>query len=188
MENPDYEEEQQVPTQKKKITSKTAQLKIKHVEPECLYTSMTEEQFTTAINSLFTTSHFKSTVKKRDFLNALLTRTTSRSQTIDTLKTLFHLWNTRTPKPTFNQLLDELLPTTSSSTFYAHCFDQYIEEEKRQVINMQQPIQGTESMYTCKRCNSSNTYSYSVQLRRSDEPPTIFITCLNQNCGAKWKE
>jgi len=42
-----------------------------------------------------------------------------------------------------------------------------------------------EGIYQCK-CGSKKTRSYSLQLRRSDEPSTTFISCLI--CGNKWKQ
>lgn len=43
-----------------------------------------------------------------------------------------------------------------------------------------------EGIYECGKCKSRKTKHYSLQLRRSDEPSTIFITCLS--CGEKWKQ
>ena len=65
-------------------------------------------------------------------------------------------------------------------------YDEYEEQEKREISNMQEPPSVEEGMFTCRKCSSKKTQSYSVQLRRSDEPATIFIQCMK--CGSNWRE
>lgn len=38
--------------------------------------------------------------------------------------------------------------------------------------------------YKCSKCKQRKCSTYSLQIRSSDEPATIFVTCLN--CGKKW--
>ena len=40
-------------------------------------------------------------------------------------------------------------------------------------------------MYKCKRCGSWYSEYYSAQTRSSDEPMTLYFSCLD--CGKKWK-
>jgi DNA-directed RNA polymerase subunit M/transcription elongation factor TFIIS len=40
--------------------------------------------------------------------------------------------------------------------------------------------------FTCRRCHKSECTYYELQTRSSDEPMTIFITCLN--CGKEWRQ
>ena len=42
-----------------------------------------------------------------------------------------------------------------------------------------------EGMYTCNKCGHKRTKTQELQMRASDEPMTLFITCLN--CRHKWK-
>ena len=48
------------------------------------------------------------------------------------------------------------------------------------------PVEIKEGIYTCKKCGGKKTQSYEVQLRRSDEPATVFIECVNPKCRNKW--
>ena len=40
--------------------------------------------------------------------------------------------------------------------------------------------------YTCSKCKKKNTLVTQKQTRAGDEPPTIFVECLE--CGNKWTE
>ena len=42
-----------------------------------------------------------------------------------------------------------------------------------------------EGMHTCRKCGKKRTKTQELQMRSSDEPMTLFITCLN--CRNKWK-
>jgi S-adenosylmethionine:tRNA-ribosyltransferase-isomerase (queuine synthetase) len=42
-----------------------------------------------------------------------------------------------------------------------------------------------EGMHTCRQCGKKRTKTQEFQMRSSDEPMTLFITCLT--CGNKWK-
>jgi transcription elongation factor S-II len=39
--------------------------------------------------------------------------------------------------------------------------------------------------FTCRKCKSKKCSYYAQQVRSSDEPMTLFISCLE--CGARWK-
>lgn len=39
--------------------------------------------------------------------------------------------------------------------------------------------------FTCRKCKGTKTSHYALQTRSSDEPMTIFVTCLT--CGARWR-
>ena len=39
--------------------------------------------------------------------------------------------------------------------------------------------------FTCRKCKGKNCTYYTQQVRSSDEPMTIFVTCLD--CGQRWK-
>jgi transcription elongation factor S-II len=40
--------------------------------------------------------------------------------------------------------------------------------------------------FTCSRCKGTKTSHYSMQTRSSDEPMTVFVTCLT--CKKRWRE
>jgi DNA-directed RNA polymerase subunit M/transcription elongation factor TFIIS len=70
-----------------------------------------------------------------------------------------------------------------SSDFY----EEYKEEIKKELKKSQVPVEVVEGLFPCPKCKSENTQHYSVQTRRSDEPPTIFLECLNKFCLHKWR-
>lgn len=43
------------------------------------------------------------------------------------------------------------------------------------------------SVEVCLACKQKNVYVYSKQIRSSDEPRTMFYTCLTSKCKKKWK-
>lgn len=51
-------------------------------------------------------------------------------------------------------------------------------------LYLKKPVFET-NQYKCRRCKERKCTYYELQTRSSDEPMTIFITCLN--CGNKWK-
>jgi DNA-directed RNA polymerase subunit M/transcription elongation factor TFIIS len=40
--------------------------------------------------------------------------------------------------------------------------------------------------FTCRKCKGNKCVYYTQQVRASDEPSTIFITCID--CGNRWKQ
>jgi len=58
--------------------------------------------------------------------------------------------------------------------------------EEKEVNKRLKPIDIKEGIYTCKKCGGKRTQSYEVQLRRADEPATVFVECVNPKCRNKW--
>ncbi len=73
---------------------------------------------------------------------------------------------------------------TSDNNFW----DTYRESIKKEVNKIKQPVEVVDGLYTCSKCKGTITQSYSIQTRRSDEPPTVFIHCMNKLCLHKWRE
>ena len=72
--------------------------------------------------------------------------------------------------------------------FNSMIFNQSREIEKKEIKRIQTPLEVVEGIFVCKKCNGSKTYSYSLQIRSSDEPPTVFIHCMNKTCKYSWRE
>ena len=73
---------------------------------------------------------------------------------------------------------------TSDNNFW----DIYRESIKKEVNKIKQPVEVVDGLYSCSKCKGTITQSYSIQTRRSDEPPTVFIHCMNKLCLHKWRE
>lgn len=58
--------------------------------------------------------------------------------------------------------------------------------EDKEVAKRLKPIEIKEGIYQCPKCKGKRTQSYEVQLRRADEPATVFIECVNPKCRYKW--
>jgi DNA-directed RNA polymerase subunit M/transcription elongation factor TFIIS len=58
--------------------------------------------------------------------------------------------------------------------------------EDKEVAKRLKPIEIKEGIYQCTKCKGKRTQSYEVQLRRADEPATVFIECVNPKCRHKW--
>lgn len=56
---------------------------------------------------------------------------------------------------------------------------------KRDESKMNQRVEASTDMFTCKKCKSKRCTYYELQTRSADEPATIFVTCLD--CGKNWK-
>ncbi len=52
------------------------------------------------------------------------------------------------------------------------------------IVEKEQPV--GESLIKCKRCQSNTTF-VQAQTRSGDEAMTVFITCTNMACGAKYR-
>ena len=61
------------------------------------------------------------------------------------------------------------------------------EKSKRDAKKYEHRQQAVSSMFTCKKCKSNNCSYYQLQLRSADEPMTTFVSCLEPECGFKWK-
>lgn len=61
-----------------------------------------------------------------------------------------------------------------------------------QDIREQRWLEGNTSRKTdqfkCGRCQGRECSYYELQTRSADEPMTIFITCLNKDCGKRWRQ
>jgi DNA-directed RNA polymerase subunit M/transcription elongation factor TFIIS len=66
-------------------------------------------------------------------------------------------------------------------------FQPFLEAERRDILNLTKPLEVEEGLYTCPKCKSKKTHSYTRQVRSADEPATTFITCANTDCSYKWK-
>jgi len=60
--------------------------------------------------------------------------------------------------------------------------------EDREIAKLLYPTEVVEGIFTCPRCKNNKTQSYSVQLRKADEPVSVFIHCVNAECRFKWRE
>lgn len=47
-------------------------------------------------------------------------------------------------------------------------------------------LEATTDAYTCRKCGSKKCSHYTLQTRSSDEPMTVYISCLD--CGKNWKQ
>ena len=47
-------------------------------------------------------------------------------------------------------------------------------------------MEATTDVFKCRKCFSKKCTYYALQLRSSDEPMTLFITCID--CGSRWKQ
>ena len=65
-------------------------------------------------------------------------------------------------------------------------FNQFVDNERRDIMNMTKPLEIEEGIYTCPKCKGKKTNHYSRQMRSADEPATTFITCANKDCQYKW--
>ena len=50
----------------------------------------------------------------------------------------------------------------------------------------EQKLEANTDRFTCRKCRSKRCSYYSMQIRSSDEPETLFITCLD--CGARMRK
>ena len=56
---------------------------------------------------------------------------------------------------------------------------------KRDKNKFETNIAAATDTFTCRKCKSKKCTYYALQTRSSDEPMTIFVTCLD--CGQRWK-
>ena len=56
---------------------------------------------------------------------------------------------------------------------------------KRDKNKFEVNIEAATDTFTCRKCKSNRCSYAAVQTRSSDEPMTIFVTCLD--CGQRWK-
>lgn len=76
----------------------------------------------------------------------------------------------------------------TSEELYPERKEKELEElQKEQEIkeSFKQMQMSRNSIYTCGRCKKNKVEHYQRQVRSSDEPMTVFCTCLT--CGYRWK-
>lgn len=66
-------------------------------------------------------------------------------------------------------------------------FNEQVEQERKDIINLQKPLDVSDGLYQCPACKSKKTHHYSRQMRSADEPMTTVITCANSDCQYRWK-
>jgi transcription elongation factor S-II len=59
------------------------------------------------------------------------------------------------------------------------------EKMKRDKHKFETRIEASTDTFTCRKCRSNKCTYYALQCRSSDEPMTIFVTCIE--CGNRWK-
>ncbi len=74
------------------------------------------------------------------------------------------------------------------SMYESNLFDECEQNELKEIEKIKNPVKVVEGAYTCVKCKQSKTNSFSKQTRRADEPPTIFIFCMNKDCNHQWRE
>ena len=61
------------------------------------------------------------------------------------------------------------------------------EQTKEDKISFTKTPVANTTQFTCGKCKQNFCSYYEMQTRSSDEPMTIFVTCLNEACGHFWK-
>jgi DNA-directed RNA polymerase subunit M/transcription elongation factor TFIIS len=75
-------------------------------------------------------------------------------------------------------------------THQEFCPEKWEELIKAKIIRdknkFEQNIEAMTDTFTCRKCKSKRCSYYSLQTRSSDEPSTLFISCLD--CGARMRK
>jgi transcription elongation factor S-II len=58
-------------------------------------------------------------------------------------------------------------------------------KSKRDQQKFENNMAAATDTFTCRKCKSKKCTFYALQVRSSDEPMTIYVTCLE--CGQRWK-
>lgn len=98
--------------------------------------------------------------------------------------TLLHVLTLLQSKP-LSEVIDAL--QRDNTGWDSVLFQPFLEAERRDIMNITKPLEVEEGLYTCPKCKSKKTHSYTRQVRSADEPATTFITCANTDCSYKWK-
>jgi transcription elongation factor S-II len=65
-------------------------------------------------------------------------------------------------------------------------WEEMIQEKiKRDKYKFESKVEASTDTFTCRKCKSNKCTYYALQTRSSDEPMTIFVTCVD--CGNRWK-
>ena len=67
-------------------------------------------------------------------------------------------------------------------------FDDVRFERKERQDFIETPFFVEEGILECGKCGSKKVFSYSKQVRSSDESTSVFAICANPKCGHKWRE
>lgn len=65
-------------------------------------------------------------------------------------------------------------------------WDIYQDRERKEIINIEKPIEVEEGLLPCRKCKGKKTTHYSFQMRSADEPMTTVVTCMNSSCGYEY--
>lgn len=111
-----------------------------------------------------------------------------RFKYVETVRNLFDYL--LTIKETHKLKLSDILEVvkTNKMNYDSFFYEPYKEEIRKELKKSQIPVDVIEGIFTCPMCNLKYTQHYSVQTRRADEPPTVFIHCLNKDCKHKWRK
>ena len=121
-------------------------------------------------------------LKKLDAVNIvknLKGEITSKDDLIDAVYDLCHIASTEGVQ---SVLVSKKIGWNSGT------FDEARASEDKETAKLLTPLEVVEGIYVCPKCKNTKTQHYSVQLRRADEPPTVFIHCVNEVCKFKWRE
>jgi DNA-directed RNA polymerase subunit M/transcription elongation factor TFIIS len=99
----------------------------------------------------------------------------------------------------YTNLNDSIIEQISNGTVKAHVIAFMTHQElnpekwtklieaksKRDANKFESNLEASTDTFTCRKCKSKKCTFMSVQTRSSDEPSTIFVTCLD--CGNRFK-
>ena len=99
-------------------------------------------------------------------------------------KTLFELlYKANVERCTYKEIKD--LITSKSIGLDEKSFQQCKELQKEKDDFLDNPFDVTEGIVSCPKCFKNKTFSYSKQVRSSDEGFTTFNLCIS--CNNKWR-
>lgn len=107
---------------------------------------------------------------------------------VDRLRTIFV--NLKNPK-LLEQIQSESIKahTIAFMTHQEMCPEKWdaliTAKSKRDQHKFETNLEAATDTFTCRKCKSKKCTYYALQTRSSDEPMTIFVTCLD--CGQRWK-
>jgi DNA-directed RNA polymerase subunit M/transcription elongation factor TFIIS len=70
--------------------------------------------------------------------------------------------------------------------FALNAYHNYAEEERETDKYLTEEVSVEEGALVCPKCHSLKTFSYTKQVRSSDEGTSVFARCYN--CAHKWRE
>jgi DNA-directed RNA polymerase subunit M/transcription elongation factor TFIIS len=105
----------------------------------------------------------------------------NKKEYADTLKYIIGILYEKELKDIINDI------KTRKIHFDSDIYEDARDNIRKEVNKIQTPVEVVEGMFTCKKCGSKKTHHVAIQTRRSDEPPTIDIRCLNKECMYRWR-